>query len=373
MPAPTLSRLDLSRATLARQHLLARTAAPVARVVHDLAGMQAQLARPPFVGLWTRIDGLARDALPRAAHDRAVVRATAMRGTLHLLTADDYRAWRGPLAGMLAAAGASIVGGRSDGPDPAAARAAALGLLRAEGAMPFDALRERLAARFPGADVRAMGYTVRMHLPLVQLPAEGAAWGWDAKAPFGPAEDWLRDPSLGDPTAADPDPAPLVRRYLAAYGPASVADAQTWSGLKGLRATFAALRDELATFRDERGRELFDLPDAPRPGGDAAAPVRYLPEFDQLVLAHDDRSRVIDEAHRPLVFSKNLMVAATFLVDGRVAGTWGVAVKRGTAALAVRPFAALSRRVRGELEAEGEALVRFVEPAARGWTVEFVM
>jgi hypothetical protein len=296
---------------------------------------------------------------------RRVVRATAMRGTLHLLTADDYRAWRAPLAAMLAAGAAGILGPRAGGFDADAVRDAALAILRADGPLPFDALRTRLGERFRDADVRAMGYTVRMRLPLVQAPADAAAWGWEAKAPFAPAEDWLG--ALG---ASDPDPAALVRRYLAAYGPATVADAQAWSGLRGLKATFAALRDGLATFRDERGRELFDLPDAPRPGEDAEAPPRLLPEFDQLVLAHDDRTRVLADAHRPRVVSKNLQVAATFLVDGVVAGTWGLAVRRGTATLTLRPFAPLPTRTLAALEGEGEALARFTEPGARAVAVE---
>jgi hypothetical protein len=139
--------------------------------------------------------------------------------------------------------------------------------------------------------------------------------------------------------------------------------------MRGLRAAFDALRPELVTLRDERGRELFDLPDAPRPDSDVEAPVRFLPEFDNLVLAHEDRTRVVAEAHRPRIVSKNLQVAATFLVDGLVAGTWKTSRTRGTAVLAVTPFGRLARSVRAELEGEGTELLRFVEPDARAHEV----
>ena len=363
MSAP-LSLRALNRATLARQHLLARTTTDAVTVVHDVAGLQAQLARPPFVGLWTRMEGFTREGLTAPVHARQLVRATAMRGTLHVMTAADYLALRAPLATMLAAEASGVLGARSDGFDAGQLIADARAILQERGPLPFDALRDALAARWPDADVRAMGYTVRMHLPLVQVPTAGAPWAWDGKAPFTPADAWL-----GAPCATDAGPAALVRRYLAAFGPATPADAQAWSGLKGLRATFDAMRDELVTLRDAGKRELFDLPDAPRPGEDADAPVRLLPEFDDLVLAHHDRTRIVADAHRPRIVSKNLQVAATFLVDGMVAGTWTVAKARGTATLTLHPFAAPAPRVRRALEAEGEALVRFVEPDARAHAV----
>ena len=363
MPA-TLTLRDLNRATLARQHLLARTGAAVPDVVAQVGGLQAQLARPPFVGLWTRGAGFTRDALTAPVHARRLVRVTAMRGTLHVMTAADYLALRAPLATMLAAGASGVLKDRTAGFDAAHVLDVARDILRARGPLPFDALRDALAARLPDADVRAMGYTVRMHLPLVQVPTDGAPWGWDGKAPFALAEDWL-----GAPCATDGDPATLVRRYLAAFGPATPADAQAWSGVKGLRATFAAMRDALVTFRDERGRELFDLPDAPRPGADADAPVRFLPDFDNLVLGHDDRTRVVADAHRPRIVSRNLQVAATFLVDGMVAGTWTAAKARGTATLTLQPFATLAPAARRALEGEGETLLRFVEPEARAHAV----
>jgi len=204
-----------------------------------------------------------------------------------------------------------------------------------------------------------MAYAIRMHLPLVQVPTDDA-WGFPAASDFALADDWL-----GKKIPTEEAPAHmLVRRYLAAFGPATPKDAQVWSGLQSLRAAFEELRPELVTFRDERKRELFDLPDAPRPDEDTPAPVRFLPEFDNLVLAHDDRTRVIADEHRPKVTLKNLQVRATFLVDGFVAGAWKVERKKKTATLVLEPFGKLTKKTLTELEREGEALLRFVEEDA---------
>jgi len=362
VPAPTLSPRDLSRATLARQMLLAREACDPVDAVERLAGLQAQLARPPFVGLWSRLAGFAREHLLAPIHARRLVRATMMRATIHLVSARDFVRFRAALQPAIAASVASIL-----------ARVEQLDLERLvqvgrelldERPRAFDELRPLLAARGLAGDERALGYAVRMFVPLVQVPNETAPWGWDAKAAFAVAESWLGAPmSLGGTETRE-----LVLRYLAAFGPASVADAATWSGLRGLRETFEALRRELAVFRDERGRELFDLPDAPRPSpDDVEVPLRFLPDFDNLVLAHADRTRVVPEAHRSRMMSRNLQVAATVLVDGFVAGTWRVERARGAAVLAVRPFGKPTRAVRRALEEEGLALLRFAEPQARGY------
>jgi hypothetical protein len=155
-----------------------------------------------------------------------------------------------------------------------------------------------------------------------------------------------------------------VLRYLAAFGPASAADVQTWSGLQGIKRVLEALSPRLASFVDEGGRELYDLPDAPRPGESVPAPPRFLPDFDSLLLAHADRARVIADEHRPAVVTKNLRVRATFLIDGFVAGTWEIKRARRAATLTITPFAALTKRKRDALTAEGASLLRFTDPGA---------
>ncbi len=361
---PVLNPRQLNRALLARQRLLARlardqrdTAAPAA-VVEHLVGLQAQLARPPFVGLWTRIEGFERGDLLEALRKREILRATAMRGTLHLMTAADYLALRGALQPMLTRGMQAILRERSQSLDMEALQAEARAFFGGAPAT-FDALRDHLKATNVAADERAMAYAVRMHLPLVQVPTDDA-WGFPAAADFALADAWI-----GKPVPAEETPAhALVRRYLAAFGPATPRDAQVWSGLQALKPVFEDLRPGLVTFRDERKRELFDLPDAPRPSDDAPAPVRFLPEFDNLVLGHDDRTRVIADEHRPRVTLKNLQVRATFLVDGFVAGTWKIERKKKSAALILEPFGPIAKGAAAELEQEGEALLRFSEEDA---------
>ena len=354
----TLTTRQLNRATLARQMLLARETATAVAAVERLAGMQAQLAKPPFVGLWTRIEGFQRGDLLKPLQRREIIRATAMRGTLHLMSAADYLALRGPLHPMLIKGLQAILRERAQNLDMDGLQAEARAFFGGKPAT-FDALRNHLKAKNPEADERAMAYAIRMHLPLVQVPTDDP-WGFPAASDFALADDWL---GKKVPTGEAPAHT-LVRRYLAAFGPATPRDAQVWSGLQSLRQAFEELRPELATVRDERKRELFDLPDAPRPGEDTPAPVRFLPEFDNLVLAHDDRTRVIADEHRPKVTLKNLQVRATFLVDGFVAGTWKVERKKKTATLVLEPFGKLLKKTVAELEREGTALLRFVEEDA---------
>lgn len=365
--AAVLGARDLNRATLARQMLLERApdrAVPAA--VERLAGMQAQEPKHPFTGLWSRLEGFSGDALLDALAERSVVRATLMRSTLHLFSAADYLALRLALQPPPSVA-LRVLGARAERLDPDAVMSATRELL-AGTPLEFDAIRAGLQERFPDVDDRALGYAARTLVPLVMVPdaAGGSRWGYPRVSAFALAEEFLG-------SAPGPrDPAALVRRYLGAFGPASASDVQAWSGIGGMKEVLDGMRDELALFADERGRALYDLPGAPRPGADVGAPVRYLPEFDSLVLAYDDRTRIIADEHRPLVTTKNLRVKATFLVDGVVAGTWTIGVKRRAATLALQPFGRLAERVVQELTAEGEALARFAEPAAKEHAVVVV-
>jgi hypothetical protein len=362
----TLTRRHLNRATLARQMLLERAEIlPVAAVEH-LAGMQAQEPKPPFVGLWSRLAGFTRDDLHWALHERQLVRGTLMRGTLHLFSASDYVALRTAIQPVLSNALQGTLGAQVAEMDRGAVLAAARGLL-AERPRTFGELRPLLVEAFPHYNDRAMGYTARMELPLLMVPTEHR-WGFPANADFALADQWL-----GQTIAADDTTDTLLLRYLAAFGPATATDAQTWSGLPSptVKAVLEEVRPKLVTFQDERGRELFDLPDAPRPDPDTPAPPRFLPEFDNLLLSHADRRRVLADEHRRLVYlSKNLRVRPTFLLDGVVSGTWRVERKRGAATLEIQPFAPIPRRAAEELLAEGERLLRFVEDDAKTFDVQ---
>jgi hypothetical protein len=354
-----LSDRALNRALLARQMLLERVREVSAcDAIRRLVALQAQLARPPFVALWTRLADFSREQLAAPVHERKLVRATMMRGTIHLLAADDYSEWRGVIHPCLEGGLRSILREWVPTADLEALEKEAREFFGSKPAT-FDAYRDHVKALRPGTNERAPAYAMRMRIPLVQVPTD-ATWCWPAAAEFALADDWLgRSVPVETKSARS-----FVLRYLAAFGPASVADAQGWSGLGGLRVIFEELRPRLLTFRDERNRELFDLPDAPRPGDDVAAPVRFLPEFDNAVLGHDDRSRIVAEAYRPRLVTKNLLVPATFLVDGFVAGTWSVTRKRKTATLTLVPFGKLTKKNLSALTAEAEAMLAFTEPDA---------
>ena len=281
-----------------------------------------------------------------------------MRATLHLMTAPDFVALRGALQPALSRGFRTIAKGRKATLDLEALDALGRAFF-GKTAAPFDALRETIKTRYPKGDERAMAYAIRCTVPLVQVP-DDSPWGFPAQAGFTLADTWLKKKV----PAADAPARALVRRYLAAFGPATPADAQAWSALQGLREVFEAMRPELVTLRDERKRELFDLPEAPRPEEDTPAPVRFLPDFDNLVLSHADRTRVIAPEHRTRLTTKNLLVPATFLVDGMVAGTWKVECKKAVATLLLTPFGALPKKIKNEVEAEGDALLRFMEPDA---------
>lgn len=349
MAREILSIRALNRATLARQALLARSSEEdVPGMLRRVAGLQAQEPRPPFIGLWTRMEGFTADDLRAALASGAAVRATLMRGTLHTVAAEDWPLFFGPPDRTR-----NVLGARSRDLDVAPVLDAADAFLREPGPMSFNALRPLLAERFPDDDHRVMGLVARVFLPLVMVPTDDR-WGYGRDPVFG----------LTDlPVLSEPDPAEVVRRYLAAFGPASVDDAVTWSGLQGLRPVFDALGDEVEVFADEDGRELFDLPDAPRPPEDAPGrEAVLLPDFDNLLLAHKDRRRVIADEHRPLVATKNLRIKATFLLDGVVAGTWSIKATKSKATVTLEPFAKVKKAHADALAAEARALARFLEP-----------
>ncbi len=363
--ASPLTLRDLNRATLARQLLLGRERIKPLRAIERLVGLQAQWPKPPHVGLWSRVEDFARGDLLTLLRRREAVRATMMRGTIHIVSARDYLALRQPLQPMLTRAMQGVLRGRMAGIDVDDVVAIARKHL-GSGAQTFEQVRDVLAAEHPKADHRAMGFIARVSLPLVQTPSDDHAWGFPTSPLFALAEAWLGK-ALPASVAVDD----LVLRYLAAFGPATASDVQTWSGLQGVKEVLERLRSKLDVLQDERKRELFDVPKAPRPGADVAAPARFLPEFDNLVLAHTDRRRFVADAHRKRVYLPGLRVAPTFLVDGFVAGTWGVARKKDTATLTVESFEPLPKKTHGELADEADRLARFVEPDAAKFDVRF--
>lgn len=354
-----LSERAVNRATLARQLLLERADVPAVEAVSRLAGMQGQEPKHPYVGLWTRLQEFTDDQLTKAVTGRQVVRATLFRGTLHLVTAEDYLHFRTTISPVLEA-GLKLLGDRAEGLEPAKVVTAAKKLLKKE-PLTFTEVRDALQQQFPDVNDRALGFCTRMLIPLVMYPAD-TRWAWSANSRFTPAEDWLS-------AKVQPDalPAELVVRYLEAFGPATPADFQTWSGLPKAKPLFDQL--DLEVFTDPQGKTLYDVPGGPRPEPDTPAPVRFLPEFDNLLLAHAKRERIIADEHRPAVFTKNLRVKSTYLVDGLVAGLWTAEKKRGVATLTLAPLTRTLKRTAAELEREGTALLRFLEPEAKSYEV----
>jgi hypothetical protein len=352
---PPLTQTDLNRALLARQMLLARENISPLKAIERLAGMQAQQARPPFVGLWTRLENFQRAELLKLFHRRRIVRATGMRATIHLFTARDYLVLRGALQPMLGAVMSpkfiKELGGVPVRKIAATARKFFSGEARS-----FKELREWLQPKHPKADYRIAALAVRMNVPLLGVPGD-SPWGFSTNATWTLAEEWL-----GQPVPAQVNTSALIKKYLAAFGPATPADAQAFSGCKGLRAEFEKLRPQLKVFQNEKGQELFDLPRAPRPPANTPAPARFIPEFDNLILAHADRTRIVADEHRPALITKNLHVPATFLINGRVAGTWKIERAKKSATLIIHPFAPLPAKAKAELKYEGEPLLHFIEP-----------
>ena len=352
----------LNRATLARQLLLRRERVKVVRAVERVAGMQAQIPRPPFIGLWSRLDGFQRGDLVRAIDRREIVRGTLMRATIHLVSRTDFIEWRPTVQPVLTRLMNSVLGKVLHKFDLDRIVAAARSRFEKE-ACTFAELRAHLSEEFPGTNEQAMGLIVRMLLPLIQTPQAGQPWGYHAAADFAVARSWL-----GEDVPVTGRADRLALRYLAAFGPATGQDFQMWSGLPGGRAVLEALRPKLRVCRDEDGRELFDLPRAPLIDPDEDAPVRFLPEYDNVLLAHADRRRIVHDDLRKHLFTRNLLIPAAFLVDGFVAGVWTleskVTAKKRHVRLVLKPLRKLDKRVRAALADEGERLMRFVEPDA---------
>ena len=361
-----LTLRELNRATLARQMLLHRRKLSALDAIEHLVGMQAQAPAPPYVGLWTRLEGFHHDELSRLILDRQAVRVALMRNTIHLVSARDCLTLR-PLVQHVVERNlytshthrASIEGVDIE---ELVATGRALIEERPRTAKELGGLLQEL---WPDRDPTFLARAIRHLVPLVQVPPRGL-WGKSGQAAHTTAETWLgRD--------LDPDSSldALIFRYLGAFGPAGVKDVQTWSGLTGLRDVVERLRPRLGTFRDERGKELFDLPDAPRPGPDIPAPPRFLPEFDNLVLSHADRTRVMSDDYRKVIASRNGMVPATVLIDGFVRGTWKTKQTSGKATLEISPFGKFSKQDRDSLAEEGERLVRFIAEDAKHYEVRF--
>lgn len=353
-----LSTRALNRAVLARQLLLERCELPIVEAVERVVGLNAQDPNPPYLALWNRVDGFAVDDLTTAIEERAIVRSTLLRATQHLVSVADFRLIRPAVAPLLRRVQRSGFGRRTAGVDLDALVAEARALLADGRTLTRPELGRVLAERHPGADPTALGWTVQYLEPLVH-PAPSGTWNTHGAILVASA-DWT---GVAAEATVD-DMGRLMRRYLSAFGPATVADARAWSGVSGLREVFDKLRPDLRVYADESGRELFDLPDAPEPVADQPAPVRILPAFDAPVLAYADRTRVMtDEIRRQVCVGA--AIAAVVLVDGTVAATWTITQTDDAVELTVQPLRGLSSTDQSAVEAEAHRLLAFIAPGGR--------
>jgi hypothetical protein len=355
----TLSLRALNRALMDRQFLLERTDRTPLEVIGRLVALQAQEPNWAYVGLWSRIHAFTQPELTALLEDRQVVRSGLLRSTQHLAAADDFRRLRPLLQPVLDRTARSPHFTRnSTGLDAASLVAEGLDLL-AGGTLSRKELARRLAERHPGRDGRILAGQVELGTPLVHGAATGAwgSWGNRSAVSVTPAEVWLGQPMATAATTAAKDSAKeLIRRYLAAFGPAAVKDVQAWCGLTRLGEVVTEMRAELRCYFGPDGRDLIDLADAELPDPDTPAPVRLLPAFDNALLGHADRTRIISDEDRKRVMPGQAQVRPTFLVDGRVHGTWSL--DAGT--LRLTPFRPLRATDRAALEQEADRLLHFV-------------
>lgn len=351
----TLTREQLNRALLARNLLLERATLGPADAVAHLVAVQAQEPQEPYVGLWSRLEAFDPHEASRLLDERVLVRTHLLRRTVHLVTAVDALGLRALHQPMLDQRGRPALGVVPEGTDLEALKAVARTLLHAGPRRMRETARE-VAVAFPGLDTSYLGDWLATSLALVQVPPRGR-WREDGPAACTTYQAWLgADPEPLEGEAVVERAAQLVLRYLAAFGPAASADVRAWCGVAGLPAAVKRLAPDLVTHRDERGRTLLDLPGALLPDGDVPAPPRFLPAFDNAVLGYDDRTRVIDDAHKHL----SVAGARYLLVDGRVAATWTTAVDGDRLVLGVRSLGAPVRSA--EVEDEAERLLALLVP-----------
>jgi len=334
-------------------------------MVERLVGLQAQAPVPPYFGLWSRLTEFRPEQLSRLLESRAVVRIVLMRGTIHLVSAADCLFLRSLVQPALTRSlSSSVYSAQLAGLDPVELADEGRALLTEQPMSPAE-LGAAMTRRWPDRDPLALANAVRTHVPLVQVPPRGL-WGRSGAARHMPATQWLGAPLLDAPSAER-----LVLRYLAAFGPASVADAQAWSGLTRLGEIVDRLRPQLKVFRDERGAELFDLPQVRRPDPDMPAPARLIAPFDNLVLGHANRTRIISDETRKRLFTVNGVFPGFLLVDGFVAGTWRLDRRKEGTTLQLEPDRALRASERDGLAEEGWELLEFATPEGTNRDIQF--
>jgi hypothetical protein len=360
-----LSRRALNRALLERQSLLTRSTSSAASMIERLVGMQAQNPLDPYVALWSRIEGFDPAELAGLIEGRRAVRMSLMRATVHLVTARDALALR-PVVQPVLERNFRVQSPFSKslaGVDVDAVVAMGRKLIE-EQPLTGTELSSQLLKRWRGRDPRSLAAAVGILLPVVQVPPRGV-WGKSGAPRRTTLEGWL-----GKRVCTDTAPDAMLRRYLRAFGPATAADFRTWSGLTGAREVIERQRPRLRTFTDEKGRELFDVPGGPLPDPETPAPPRFFPEYDNALLAHADRGRVIDdELRKTLTYSEGAHFG-TVLIDGFAQATWTIKRVGGRATLRLVLNMKIGEHDRAAVEAEATRLLAFAASDASVRAVE---
>jgi DNA glycosylase AlkZ-like len=344
-----LSLRALNRALLARQFLLERQALRVEEALERLVGLQAQAPLAPYVGLWSRLETFDPNTLGVQIAEGRAVRTPLFRATVHLVTDRDSGELRPLVQPVLE---------RAFRTTPYAKNLVGLDLAEVarEGKTQLARPRTRaelgrlLADRFPDRDPLSLGYAITYLVPVMQVPPRGV---WNQAG----AAAWAAYESRSSPTATE-----AVIRYLRAFGPASIADFSAWSGITRARQLFDRLGTRLRRDSDPDGHELFDVQDGLLPDEDTPAPPRFLPEYDNALLSHADRTRILEGGRVPPLPPGNGARRGTVLVDGFMRAEWRVTTEQDAAILRVDPFRPLAADERAETEIEGDALLRFLLP-----------
>ena len=355
-----LSARALNRSTLHRQLLLQRKTMPALAALEGLAGMQAQAANAPYVGLWSRLHNFAAEELSRAVLERTAVRAPLMRGTIHLVTAGDCLRWR-PVVQCVLERGfkSNMYAKMVRGVDALAVLENAVEILAAkpQTRAEFGLI---LQQRWPEHDAAGLAYLVTSFLPLVQVPPRGV-WGQTGPAAWATVAGWL-----GEPVASHDAADELVLRYLGAFGPATVADMQAWCGLTKLSEVVARLRPQLKEMRSENGALFYDLADGTVADPDWPAPPRFLPEYDNTLFAYADRTRFNPGGYPIPLLPGNGGTRGTLLLDGHYAGKWEVRREGARACLTIETFVPIDGAQRDAAHAEGLGVLQFIAPDSQG-------
>jgi len=362
MTAKTLTLRQLNRTLLSRQLLLERQDSAPKTAIEKLVGLQSQIPNPPYIGLWTRVQNFERDDLTKLMEDREVVRAPLMRSTLHLMTADDHQQFQAVIQPALDRALNAFHGKRAKELDIDQLITEAQPFIEDEPRTTGE-IKQMLLDLYPDKSGDAMAYAIRNNLQLIQVPP-GGTWGAGTRASYTTAQSYLGDPNPSDLET-------LLHRYLSAFGPASIMDFQAWVGIASLTSTIKPMMKNLIIYQDENGKDLLDLPDMDILGEDTPAPIRFIPDYDNLLVSHKDRNRIIADTDRQYVFLSAARVLGTVLIDGFVGATWKAQRDKEIATLRVSLFEQVDGETLESIDTEGQALLRFIEDEAEVYVVEF--